>query len=561
MPGERDPITNENDPDERTAASGVRAPHASVRTPHDPEAASEPDPLESGVAGTREVGHTDPPTRQRPGLTEDGKFRSGRLAGMGMGAAIWVLSWPVMVESFLNSLVGLTDTWLASQLGVAEADAIAGASYMMWFIGLITMALGVGATALISRSVGGSRMAVAGAVLGQSVLLALVLGIAVGGFVALAAGPIAGLLNMGPEASEAFRVYMLVIAGGVPFATMLFVLIACARGAGDSVRPLQAMAVRNVVNILVSWALSGIDITVLDPDTGATNVLVQNPFGFDLGILGVALGTLAGDIAGSLVVLRMALSGTWGIRLRRRRMRPHWITIKRLVRLGIPNFLETFGMWAGNFVVIVFVGWMGAGLLGSHMIAIRIEALSFLPGFAMGIAAATLAGQYLGARRADLAKKAVLVCTGVAVVVMGGLGAAFMLIPEHLVAAISTQEVHLENTPDLLFICGIVQIPFALSIVMRQAMRGVGDVKVAMALTWISTYVIRLPLAFFLSGVDITRVTETGGEVVRTVLIENPSPLDWGIRGLWIGLCIDLFLRGVLFTGRFVQGGWAKVKV
>lgn len=554
MPAERDPTDEQSSADERTAATGERASH-------DPEPNSDPDPLESGVAGTREVGHAQPIARNRPGLTEDGKFRSGRLAGMGMGAAIWVLSWPVMVESFLNSLVGLTDTWLASQLGVPEADAIAGASYMMWFIGLITMALGVGATALISRAVGGSRMAVAGAVLAQSVLLALVLGVAVGGLVALGAGPISGLLNMGPEASEAFRLYMLVIAGGVPFATMLFVLIACARGAGDSVRPLQAMAVRNIVNILVSWALSGIDITVLDPDTGATKVLVQNPFGFDLGILGVALGTVAGDIAGALMVLRMALSGTWGIRLRRRRMRPHWITVKRLVRLGIPNFLETFGMWAGNFVVIVFVGWMGAGLLGSHMIAIRIEALSFLPGFAMGIAAATLAGQYLGARRPDLAKRAVLVCTGVAVVVMGGLGAVFMLFPKHLVAAISTQEIHLEYTPDLLFICGIVQIPFALSIVMRQAMRGVGDVKVAMALTWISTYVIRLPLAYFLSGVDITRMTESEGEMVRTVLFENPSPLDWGLQGLWIGLCIDLLLRGVLFTGRFVQGGWAKIKV
>ncbi len=554
MPAERDPTDEPSTAHKGTDATGGRPPH-------DPDPESEPDPLESGVAGTREVGHTQPLARQRPGLTEDGKFRSGRLAGMGMGAAIWVLSWPVMVESFLNSLVGLTDTWLASQLGVPEADAIAGASYMMWFIGLITMALGVGATALISRSVGGSRMAVAGAVLAQSVLLALVLGIAVGALVALGAGPIAGLLNMGPEASEAFRLYMLVIAGGVPFATMLFVLIACARGAGDSVRPLQAMAIRNIVNILVSWALSGIDITVLDPETGATNVLVQNPFGFDLGILGVALGTVAGDIAGALVVLRMALSGTWGIRLRRRRMRPHWITIKRLVRLGVPNFLETFGMWAGNFMVIVFVGWMGAGLLGSHMIAIRIEALSFLPGFAMGIAAATLAGQYLGARRPDLARRAVLVCTGVAVVVMGGLGAVFMIFPEHLVAAISSQEIHLEYTPDLLFICGIVQIPFALSIVMRQAMRGVGDVKVAMALTWISTYAIRLPLAYFLSGVDITRMTETEGEIIRTVLLENPSPLDWGLQGLWIGLCIDLLLRGVLFTGRFVQGGWAKIKV
>jgi Na+-driven multidrug efflux pump len=46
-------------------------------------------------------------------------------------------------------------------------------------------------------------------------------------------------------------------------------------------------------------------------------------------------------------------------------------------------------------------------------------------------------------------------------------------------------------------------------------MRGAGDVKVVMALTWISTYLIRLPLAYLLSGVDVVRMTEVEGEIVR----------------------------------------------
>jgi putative MATE family efflux protein len=524
-------------------------------------AESEPDALEEGIVGPRDVGHAPAPGRGSPGLTDDGRFRSGRLAGLTMGAAIWVLSWPVMIESFLNSLVGLTDTWLASQMGVAEADAIAGASYIMWFIGLIIMALGVGATALISRAVGGSRMAFAGAVLGQSVMLGAGLGIAVGVLIAVSGGWIADLLNMGDAATEAFESYMLVIALGVPAATMLFVLTACARGAGDSVRPLQAMAVRNIVNILVSWALSGIDITVADADAGTVRTILENPFPFEMGIIGVAIGTVAGDIAGALIVMRMALSGSWGITLRRRRMVPHWVTVRRLVRLGVPNFIETFGMWAGNFIVIIFVGWMGAGLLGAHMIAIRIEAMSFLPGFAMGIAAATLAGQYLGAKRPDMARRAIILCALIASGVMGSLGAAFMLIPEQLVGLISAQPIHLEQTPELLFICGIVQIPFALGIVFRQSMRGAGDVKVVMALTWISTYAIRLPLAYLLSGVDITRTIQTAEGPIREIIFENPSPLDWGITGLWIGLCADLFLRGAMFTARFVQGGWSRIRV
>lgn len=526
------------------------------------------DPTEEGLVGPREAAGREP-ARRGPGLTEDGRFRSGRLAGLGMGAAIWALSWPVVLESFLNSLVGLTDTVLAAGLGVPEADAIAGASYIMWFIGLVIMAVGVGATALVSRAVGASRMAAADAVLGQGILLSLLSGVAVAIVVVVLASPVAGLLNMTDRAGEAFRTYMIVIAAGVPAASLLFILTACARGAGDNRRPLYAMGVRNLVNIVVSVLLSGVDITrtVVRDGEAVTEILIANPASFDLGILGIALGTVAGDVVGMLILLRMAIRGTWGIRLRRKRLAPHWVTVRRLVRLGWPNFVETAGMWFGNFLVIVMVGGLsiaGAaeGLLGAHMIAIRIEALSFLPGFAMGTAAATLAGQYLGAGRADMARVAVWRCTLIASAVMLAFGLTFILMPRTLVGLLSAQPEHLEVAPMLLFICGWVQVPFAMGIVLRSALRGTGDVHVVLVITWISTYAVRLPLAFLLSGADLVLGGGVGKEAWLS--IANPMPGDFpiqGLWGLWVGLCADLVLRGLFFTARFMQGGWTRLRV
>ncbi len=489
--------------------------------------------------------------RRAGGLTADGRLRSGRLAGLSMWQAVWVLSWPVTLESFLNSLVGLTDTKLAAGLGVDETDAIGGASYIMWFIGLVVMALGVGATALIARSVGRGRMGVANAVLGQAVTLAVVAGALVGALVTVVAAPVAMLLSMSDGASEAFDRYMTVIAFGAPGAAMLFVMIACARGAGDSKSPLLAMVARNIVNIFASYALSGYEIEG-----------IGNPFGFDLGVTGIALGTVIGDFTGGGIMLWMALRGRWGITLKRRWLKPHWHTVRRLLRLGLPNFFETFGMWIGNFMVIVMVGWLGArsavegggnGLLGAHIIGVRIEAFSFLPGFAMGMAAATLAGQYIGAGSETMARAAVLRCAGLAAVVMGVIGGLFVALPHEITAMLSDQPEHLNNTPALLVICGVVQVPFALAIVFRSAMRGAGDVKVVMMLTWVSTYVIRLPMAYVLSGVDIPLPDGT--------FIENPSPLDWGLNGLWIGLCGELILRGAIFSLRFFFGGWTRAKV
>lgn len=494
----------------------------------------------------------DKPAQRGPTLTDDNRFRSGKLKGLTMTGAIIALSWPVLTESFLNSLVGLVDTTLSAGLedGEAAADAIGGASYIMWLIGLVIMALGIGATALIARSVGKSRLAVAGTILGQTTLLALLSGVTVGTLIWFLAPLMTDALNMSDTAAGYFRDYMQIIALGTPAATLLFGLIACSRGAGDSVSPLIAMTVRNIVNIAVSWIASGADLFGHAP-----------PASLDMGVTGIAVGTVVGDVAGMLVILLRATSGGWSIRLRLKRMKPHWITIRRIVRLGIPNFIETFGMWFGNFIIIFFVGQImlsnnSEGLLGSHMIAIRIEAFSFLPGFAMGTAAATLAGQYIGARRPDLAKRAVLVCTGVAASIMTTLGVIMIVFPTAITKALSQQPTHLEQVPSLLIICGAIQLPFAVGICLRSAMRGAGDVHAVMVITWITTYAVRLPFAYIASGVDIAIPEWLGNGTIT-----NPMPWESSLAGLWIGMCAELIVRSLLFTAYFMRGRWLNAKV
>ncbi len=550
--GDARPDEHETGPDANNGEDrGYDAPEPTL----DPEAV---DLSESPAASTARG-----PRARRQGLTADGRLMHGKLAGLSMWGAIAVLSWPILTESFLNSLVGLTDTVLAAGLGEAETDAVGGASYIMWFIGLTIMALGIGATALISRSVGGGRIGVANAALGQTLLLGVGSGVVVAVLVAASAGPLALLMNLSGDAGAAFRNYLYVISLGVPFASVLFCGIACSRGAGDTIGPLWAMVVRNIVNIVVSFALSGVDITrtqLIDGEP-VQQVLLANPFGFNLGVLGIAIGTVAGDIVGAAVLMKMAVGGRWGIRLKARWLRPHWLTARRIVRVGWPNFLETLGMWVGNYLIVLMVGSLGAGMLGAHIVAIRIEAFSFLPGFAMGIAAATLAGQYLGAGSEKLARLAVLRCAAIGATVMFLFGLAFMLFPRAIVSLLSSQPAHLEEVPRLLVLCGAVQVPFAIAIVFRQALRGVGDVRAVLALTWVTTYLVRLPLAYALSGVNLKVTRVVDGEPVTTVLLENPFPFEPSLWGLWLGMCLELIIRGIVFTLRYLQGAWTKKQV
>lgn len=495
--------------------------------------------------------------------TPEGRIKSGRLAGLSMWQAIWVLSWPVLIESALGSLVGLTDTTLAAGLSQAATDAIGGTAYFMWFVNLVGMALGVGATALIARAMGKGRLAVANAAVGQSAVMGLIGGVLVGVLIALAAPTIADWLSLQGAAHDLAVSYLRITAIAVPAQTFLSIGIACCRGAGDSVRPLAVMAIVNVCNIVASIALSGVDLAVgsLDPVTGAVrrNVFFHNPIRFDMGLDGVAWGTAIGWAVGGAIMVLLLVQGSHGVRLRARRLKLHWHTSRRLLRIGLPNFLETLGMWLGNFLTILMVGWLKTpGLLGAHIVAIRIEAFSFLPGFAMSLAAATLAGQYLGARSPRLARIAVHRTTAIGSALMGAFGLCFIFAGARITGLLTQLPIHLELVPKLLVICGLVQVPFAMSIIYRSALRGAGDTNVVMWITWISTYAIRLPLAWLFCGVEIPL---PGGGT-----IPNPAPLQqwWGVHplvGFWIGLCSELVLRGIFFTAYFLSGRWERAKV
>ncbi len=99
----------------------------------------------------------------------------------------------------------------------------------------------------------------------------------------------------------------------------------------------------------------------------------------------------------------------------------------RIVRVGAPQALEIAGMWLIHaFGIRVIAGLKDEGALGAHILAIRVESMSFLPGFAIATAAAALAGQYLGAGSRELAVRAVRLCWKSAVVLMSMMGVFFV---------------------------------------------------------------------------------------------------------------------------------------
>jgi putative MATE family efflux protein len=438
---------------------------------------------------------------------------------------LW-LSLPVMAEHVLHMIVGLTDTWLANHLptGAAAATAAIGTiAYVTWFMGLMVAAIGTGSTAIIARAIGARHRSLANSVCGQSVSAGIVSGIVIGALVFMLAEPIVRLTGLGNEAQGYALTYLKLLALSMPFATVMFVANACLRGAGDTVTPAVVMMLVDLINAALSFALT------------------YGWFGLPaMGFEGIAWGTVIAYIAGGVIQFAVLTKGRGGIRLHLHRLRPHWHTMRRVLRIGIPSGAEGLIAWLAQFSIVIIINLLDPTyrMAAAHVNAIRLESMSYLGGFAFATAAATMVGQSLGMRDPRRAKRAAYLSFAVGGGFMTGCGIAFILLAHYPAAWISADPEIAAQTARCLQITGFCQFGFAAAMIFGGAMRGAGDTTVVMMINLASVLLLRL-----------------AGVLIVTLW------LGLGLTAIWIVLSTELLIRGVLMYARFLHGGWRHIQV
>lgn len=439
---------------------------------------------------------------------------------------LW-LATPVLAEHLLHVGVGLVDVYLANHLvedasiNAAATAAVGTITYIMWFIGLLVGAVGTGATAIIARATGAKHRTLANSVCGQAIAVAALMGAITGVGFFLLAEPIAALSQLeGP--ARVFAVdYLRLLGLAMPLMMVLFAANACLRGAGDTLAPAVVMIVVDVVNIVVSFAL------------------VYGLWGAPrLGFAGIVIGTVAAYSIGGLIQVLVLLSGRRGVRLFPHRLRPHWHTLKRLLKIGIPSGLEGVLQWVANFGVLVIVNTLHDIQAAAHINTIRLESISFMLGFAVATAAATMVGQSLGMGSVHRARRSAMMSFAVGGGAMTLLGLVFIAFPGWCAALLSNDPKVIALTADCLRLAGFIQGAFAAAMIFSAALRGAGDTFNVMLLNLISVLGVRL------TGVLL--VTQW---------------LGLTLVGIWFVLCFELVVRGGLMFARYKLGRWHEKQV
>lgn len=473
----------------------------------------------------------------KPGLSVEASQRAvpevrlaGRLADLSLGRQIWVLAFWPLLEQVLAFCVGFTDALVAGRLGdghdrVAILDAMGLGTYVGWFFNILQGAVATGVMALVSRATGGRDSILANRGLGQG----LWLGIAAG-FISLLAlqlgiPALIGAIDLKPEAARYAETFLRVLAISGPFSGAMFAINAALRGAGDTRTPFIGMCVVNVVNMSLSCTLA----------------LGPAPYGGH-GVGGIAAGTVCGWISGLITVSFLLSRGNGFLGWSLPSLRVHRETMMRILRVGSPQMLEIAFMWGIQaYSMHIIANLKDEGSLGAHMLAIRVESMSFLPGWAIATAAGALVGQYLGAGSKPMAVRSVRLCWKIAAMLMGCMGIIFIFARDQLIGFMAPNSgIHLHLASPAVLICAAAQPFFASCIILKTSMRVAGATKIVMQWSFGSMIFYRVGVLWWF----------------------NHFHIPWfDLRVVWVVFSLDLITQAFVFAWVHFRGKWLDAKV
>lgn len=435
------------------------------------------------------------------------------------------LAWPVVVQQVAFSMVQLVDTALVGHLG---EDALAGvrlAGQLFWFSQTGLVAVGVGATAIVARSIGAGERQRASSVVQTAFVLALAWGILMALMMWFLGEAWLGIMGAEPEAQAAGTEFLKALAIGMPFLSLMYAGNAAQQGAGDTRSPMVIGIIVNIVNVIFAYSLIN--------GTGPAP---------ELGVTGSGLGASISAVVGCLLVLGILSSGTRTL---------SWhpseaLTFDRsasgrLMNVGLPAGIEMMQFNIAFMLYTRIIASLGTTALAAHGVTLAIQSLTFNVGFALSIATSALVGQSLGAKRPDLAERSAYVTMRYSLVFMSVLALIMMVFGSQIVGLFVGGEDKAEVVDigsELLFIFAFAMPGLAVSLTLGGALRGAGDTRAVLYIMAGTTWIVRLVPAYLLA---IT--------------------FGLGVPGAWIAAILDINTRAALMWLRFRLGKWKTLKV
>jgi multidrug resistance protein, MATE family len=428
--------------------------------------------------------------------------------------ATLTLAVPIVIGQVSQMLMGLTDTFMIGQVGTVPLAASAFAGNLFGVFYVVGIGLLLPLSVLVARERGAGNAASCGRMLRSGLWMALGFGVAE---TAIMGGLAFSLHRFGQPAevvAEARTYYLLITASLLP-ALVFQVFRQFSESLGRPRLPMMVM-------------LGGVVLNV-----GLNALLIYGHWGLPaLGLAGAGWATLASRI--------LALAVLVGWLARDSHTRPYWpdrwspgglrAQHREVVRLGVPGAGQLLFESGAFTAASLMMGWLGAVALAAHQIAISCAATTFMFLLGLSIAVSIRVGEAVGAGQRDRLRAIGFGALGLGTLVMSGFALSLFVAARPLAGLFVDDPAVVETAARLLVIAAIFQIFDGGQVVGAGALRGLTDVRVPTAITFVAYWLIALPLGYI-----------------------------WGVRGgggpegIWAALALGLAAAALLLAGRFAR--------
>jgi MATE family multidrug resistance protein len=395
------------------------------------------------------------------------------------------LAAPLAITQLSQMAMSITDTAMLGSLG-AQALAAGGLAASLGFS--ITMLLqGVlsSLSVTVSHARGSSEESLVPRIYWTGLVLAGLLSIVAFGILSVVE-PV--LIALGEPASLAQAVahYCLVLRWSAPATLVgIGVMRAFLPAIGAAERLLWVSVAGVFINAFLNYGL------------------INGAFGLPrLGFLGSALATtltLWVSALALLVLLHTRLSLRHWVRM----VPPHWPVLGELFAIGWPVAI-TYGVEVMFFLCAsMMAGWMGAGTLAAHQIALNIASVAFMVPLALGQAANVRVAYWLGAGKPEAARHAGFVALALGAGFMAIAACTMVLIPRQIIGLYvrlddPANAMTVALAIELLRVAALFQIVDGIQVVGSGCLRAFQDTRIPMCLAAFGYWGIGLPVGYFL---------------------------------------------------------------
>lgn len=308
-----------------------------------------------------------------------------------LNGSIWdaliLFAVPIAFSNILQILFNAADQAVVGQFagGVALAAVGANNPVVSLFVNAFS-SCSIGANALIARKIGEKNTKAVNTIVHTSITFAAITGFCLLLIAQLVAGGLLTLLGT-PEVALPFAiVYLRIYALAFPFALVFNFGAAILRSTGDTLRPMLALIVAGVVNVILNLILV---------------------VGFHMGVAGVAIATVISNMISCMAVLWFLYQEKGMLQLRASRLGIEKGSLIQVLMIGGPAALQSAVFNVANICIQSGINSLGPDTVAGSAIVSNMESMAYQIVNSFCQAATTFCGQNYGAGQKERCKRIV----------------------------------------------------------------------------------------------------------------------------------------------------------